>query len=225
MARAAPELSPSFVRLLSRPRPRWRGHLHRWAAAVSIPAGVAIVVAADGPRATVGALVYALGITAMFAVSAVVHWRAWPPARYHRLIQLDHSAIFVCCGATATPVALMALEGRARAALLVGMWVGVVVGIVMEWLPFHPPRGLMNTLFLVLGWYPALFLPALWRGMDGVTFGLMIAGGLLYTVGAVVVGVQRPDPHPEIFGYHEVWHAFVIVAVVLHYLMVLRLVR
>jgi hemolysin III len=225
MARAAPELSPSFVRLLSRPRPSWRGRLHRWAAVASVPAGIALVLAARGATATIGALVFATGVAAMFAVSAVVHWRPWPASRYHRLIQLDHTAIFVCCGATATPVALLALHGAARAALFAGMGIGVVLGVAAEWAPFHPPRGLMNTLFLVLGWYPVLFVPALWRGMDGVTFSLMVAGGLLYTVGAVIVGAQRPDPHPEIFGYHEVWHLFVVVAIASHYAMVWRLAR
>jgi hemolysin III len=224
MARAAPELSPSWARLLDRPRPRWRGRLHRWAAAASVPAGVALVATADGGTARIGALVFASGITAMFTVSALVHWTPWPARRYHRLIQLDHSAIFVCCAATATPVALVVLDGGARVALLVGMWLGVVLGCAFEWLPFHPRRGLMNTLFLVLGWYPVLFLPALWRGMGGVTFSLMVAGGLTYTVGAVIVGAQRPDPRPHVFGYHEVWHLLVVVAVTLHYAMVVRVV-
>jgi hemolysin III len=225
MARAAPELSPSFVRLLDRPRPSWRGRLHRWAAAASVPVGIGLVVLAGGTVATYAALVFAVGITTMFGVSAAVHWRAWPSRRYHRLIQLDHTAIFVCCAATATPVALLALDGGARVALMVGMWLGVAIGVVLEWLPFHPPRGVMNTMFLTLGWYPVLFLPALWRGMDGVTFALMVAGGLVYTVGAIVVGAQRPDPSPGVFGYHEVWHLLVIVAVALHCAMVLRLVR
>jgi hemolysin III len=225
MARLAPELSPSYVRMLGRPRPRWRGVLHRWAAVVAVPAGIALVAAARGARATLGAAVFAVGVTAMFAMSATVHWQAWPAARFHRLIQLDHTAIFVCCAATSTPVALLVLDGAARLAMVAGVWVGALVGVACEWLPFHPPRGLMNTLFLVLGWYPVLFLPALWRGMDGTTFALMAAGGLVYTVGAVVVGIQRPDPRPGVFGYHEVWHLLVIVAVALHTAMVLRLVR
>lgn len=225
MARVAPELSPSVVRLLSRPRPAWRGRLHRWAAAASVPAGVTLVLLARGTRPTVGALTFAVGVTAMFGVSAAVHWRPWPPSRYHRLVQLDHTAIFLCSAATATPVALLVLDGGTRVAMLAGMWVGVLVGTVLEWMPFHPPRGLMNTMFLILGWYPVLFVAALWRGMDGATFALMAAGGLVYTVGAVIVGAQRPDPHPEVFGYHEVWHLLVVVAIALHYGMVLRLVH
>jgi hemolysin III len=224
MARASPELSPSVLRMLGRARPSWRGRLHRAAFVVSVPVGVALVAAADGRRATIVASIFALGVSAMFGISAVVHLRAWPPARYHRLIQLDHTAIFLCCATTATPVGVYGLEGSTRVLLLAGMWIGAAAGIVAEWLPFHPPRGLMNTLFLVLGWYPVLFVPPLWRGLSHSDFVLMAAGGLIYTVGAVIVGAQRPDPWPEVFGYHEVWHTLVVVAVTLHYGLVWRLV-
>lgn len=225
MARSSPELSPSVLRMLGRARPAWRGRLHRAAFFVSMPAGAALVATADRGRATVVALVFALGISVMFGISAVVHLRAWPPARYHRLIQLDHTAIFLCCATTATPVGVLGLDGSTRVLLVGGMWIGAAAGIVAEWLPFHPPRGLMNTLFLVLGWYPVLFVPPLWRGLTHADFVLMAAGGLVYTVGAVIVGAQRPDPRPEVFGYHEVWHALVVVAVTLHVVLVWRLVH
>jgi hemolysin III len=223
MSRAVPELSPSVVRLLSRPRPTWRGRLHRSAFIAWLPVGVLTVVAADGVRARVATAVFAVGIAFMFGVSARVHWKAWPAARYHRLIQVDHTAIFACLATTATPVALLALHGAPRAILLLGVWTGAVLGSVVEWLPFHPPRGLTNTLFLLLGWLPVPLLPWIWRGTGAVTFGLLAAGGLVYTVGAVIVGAQRPDPAPLVFGYHEVWHVFVIVAVALHEAMVVCL--
>jgi hemolysin III len=108
--------------------------------------------------------------------------------------------------------------------LLGGLWAGAALGVVAEWLPFHPPRGLMNSLFLTLGWLPVILLPWLWRGLGVMSFTLMAAGGLVYTIGAVVVGAQRPDPRPSIFGYHEVWHLLVIIAVALHEAMVFRLV-
>jgi hemolysin III len=172
----------------------------------------------------IAALVYSIGIAAMFSASALVHLRAWSAARYHRLIQADHTAIFVCIAATATPVALFALHGGMRVAMIVGLWVGAALGAVVEWMPFHPSRGLMNALFLTLGWYPVVFIPALWRGLSSTDFALMSAGGLVYTVGVVVVGARRPDPRPHVFGYHEIWHVLVIVAVALHYTLVLRLV-
>jgi hemolysin III len=198
--------------------------LHRWAAAASVPAGVVLVLAARSERGVIAALVYSIGIAATFSASALVHLRAWSAARYHRLIQVDHTAIFVCIASTATAVALFALDGWMRAAMILGLWVGAALGAVVEWLPFHPPRGLMNALFLTLGWYPVIFLPAMWRGLSGANFAVMTAGALAYTVGAVVVGARRPDPRPHVFGYHEVWHLLVVVAVALHYTLVLRLV-
>ena len=223
MGRAAPELSPSVVRMLSRPRPRLRGVLHRWAFVLSVPVGVVGVVAASGALERVALAWFAFGTTFMFGVSALVHWRRWDPARYHRLIQLDHTAIYVCIAAHAVPVALLVLEGELRVAMLAALFGGATVGIVLEWIPFHPPKGLMNALFLTLGWFPVVLLPWIHRGTDGVNFALLLVGGAWYTVGALVVGAMRPDPWPDTFGYHEIWHTCVVIAVVLHTVLAWRL--
>ena len=223
MGRAAPELSPSVVRMLSRPRPRWRGVMHRWAFVASIPVGLAGIVLAGGARQRAALSWFALGTTFMFGVSALVHWRRWAPARYHRLIQLDHTAIYACIASHAVPVALLVLDGELRVAMLAALFTGAVVGIVVEWLPFHPPKGLMNALFLTLGWFPVVLLPWIYRGTDHTNFALLLIGGACYTVGALIVGAMRPDPWPEQFGYHEIWHTLVLVAVVLHTVLAWRL--
>jgi hemolysin III len=223
MGRAAPEMSPSVVRMLSRPRPRWRGMSHRWAFVLSLPVGVVGIVLADGARATTALALFAFGSSFMFGVSALVHLRPWPPSRYHRLIQLDHTAIYVCIATHACPVALLVLEGNLRVVLLTVLGIGAVAGVVFEWLPVHPPKGLMNALFLTLGWFPLLLMPWIYRGTDPVNFALLLVGGAFYTGGAIVVGAMRPDPSPEVFGYHEIWHLCVIAAVILHTIMAFRL--
>jgi hemolysin III len=223
MGRAAPELSPSVVRMLSRPRPRWRGVLHRWSFVVSLPVGVAGVLAAEPGNARIALAWFAFGTSFMFGVSALVHWRRWPPARYHRLIQLDHTAIYVCIAAHAVPVGLLVLQGALRTTMLSVLAVGAVAGVVFEWLPVHPPKGVMNALFLTLGWFPVVLLPWIYRGTDATNFALLLAGGACYTAGALVVGAMRPDPRPETFGYHEIWHTFVVIAVVLHTVLAWRL--
>lgn len=101
-----------------------------------------------------------------------------------------------------------------------GAWSVALVGIVIEWLPFRTPRGVAYTLYLVLGWATIPFVPAVVANRGWTTGGLLLAGGALYTVGAVIVAVQRPDPVPRVFGYHEIWHLMVVLAVVLHYAMV-----
>ncbi len=223
MGRAAPELSPSVVRMLSRPRPRWRGRMHRWAFFTSVPVGVLGVVLAAGARERVALAWFAFGTSFMFGVSSLVHWRRWAPARYHRLIQLDHTAIYVCIASQAVPVGLLVLRGPLRVTLLLVLAFGALGGVVFEWLPVHPPKGMMNALFLALGWFPVVLLPWIARGTSGVDFALLLAGGACYTVGAIVVGAMRPDPWPEQFGYHEIWHTLVIAAVALHTTMAWRL--
>ena len=100
------------------------------------------------------------------------------------------------------------------------MWVIAAAGITFVWMPVHPRPGVMNTLYLTVGWYPILYGVPLWRGLGPGGFTLLVAGGLCYTIGAVVVGAQRPDPWPQVFGYHEIFHLFVIGAVTLHYSLV-----
>jgi len=222
-SRVTPDLSPSVVRMLSRQRPRWRGVSHRWAFFLSLPIGVVEVVLARGGMAKVALALFAVGGSFMFGVSALVHLRPWPPARYHRLIQLDHTAIYVCIAAQAAPVGLLILTGRLRVAVLAVLAVGALAGVILEWIPFHRPKGLMNAIFLTLGWFPVVLLPWIYRGTNLLNFALLLAGGACYTAGALVVGAMRPDPWPATFGYHEIWHVLVIVAVVLHSVMACRL--
>ena len=217
---SAERLSPSVARLLSRPRPRWRGVSHRIAFVISVPVGVLLVASADDGRERAGAAVFASAISFMFGASALVHLRPWTTAQYHRLIQLDMTAIFCCVAGTASAVAWLALPGNSRWGLAIGVWLIAAAGIVFVWLPLHPRAGLMNGLYLIAGWYPMLFCVSLWRGLGPGGFALLIAGGLCYTVGALVVGAQRPDPWPAVFGYHEIFHVFVIGAAALHYSLV-----
>lgn len=217
---SAPGVSPSVARLLSRPRPRLRGVSHRVAFVISLPVGVLLVAAADDRRERLGAVIFGAALSFMFGASALVHLRPWTTAQYHRLIQLDMTAIFCCLAGTASAVAWLALHGASRWGLAIGVWVIAAAGTVFVWLPIHPRAGVMNGLYLTGGWYPMLFCVPLWRGLGPGGFALLVAGGLCYTVGAIVVGAQRPDPWPRVFGYHEIFHLFVIAAATLHYLLV-----
>lgn len=201
-------------------RPALRGLVHRGAAVLAVPAAVALVVAAPTGRARLAAGVFGACIAAMLATSAVVHWRAWGPQTTEVLFRLDHTGIYLAIAGTATPVAMLALDGWHRTVVLAGAWAVAAVGVGLEWLPFPTPRGVAHTLYLVLGWATVPFVPAVVANAGWDTAGLLLGGGLLYTVGAVVVAVQRPDPAPRVFGYHEVWHVLVVLAVLLHYAMV-----
>ena len=217
------ERSANTERALTLPRPHLRGRSHLLAAAVTLPGAVVwIVLAPAGTR--LGVAAFGLGMAAMFSFSALLHLRRWDAATYERFFRLDHTGIYLAIGGTGIAMALLGLSGWPGVVLLTGMATGAAVGIVVEWLPFAPPRGFNQGVYLTLGWLPVALLPWLWWSAGPVTVGLLLVGGLLYTIGAVVVGTRRPDPWPLWFGYHEIWHLFVIAAVVVHAVMVWQLV-
>ncbi len=216
-------LSPSARRLLRRPRPRLRGVLHKWAAILAIPAGVVLTIGASGVRASVSMAVFAFGAVTMLGVSAIVHSRDWSAKRVEALVRLDHSAIFVMYATTATPIALLGLHGRVSTWMMVVVWAAAAGGVVAEWIPAHPPAGVVNAVYLSLGWSMMVFVPWLLKDLTVGQLVLLFVGGGVYTVGAVVVGSRHPDPWTNTFGYHEIWHVLVVVAVLLHGWMALSL--
>ncbi|MGI9605934.1 MAG: PAQR family membrane homeostasis protein TrhA [Acidimicrobiales bacterium] len=209
--------SPSVRRVLELPRPVWRGRMHLWAIPVAIIAGIAIVVVADSALARFTAVLYGLGTVGLYLVSAAAHYKIWEPARLHMLFQLDHSMIMLFIVASTAPIALVAMGGGWGTVLFSGMVIAVLLGLMMVWLPFHPPRGFMNALFISIGWWPVLFVVLLARSLGAGGMALLLGGGLIFTVGAVIVGSQRPDPNPRVFGYHEIWHVLVILGNAVHF--------
>ncbi len=190
--------------------------LHFWAAIVWAPVGVVLVLGADGTKARIALGVFALGTALMFAMSALVHDRDWSVERVETLVRLDHTAIFLAFATGATPVALLGLDQPESGWLLGVVWTGAVLGVAAEWVPLHPPPGVVNGLYLVFGWSMLAFTPWLLTSLTVGEIVLLFAGGAAYTVGAVVVGARRPDPWTDVFGYHEIWHVFVVVAAACH---------
>ena len=198
-------------------KPRLRGVSHLYAFFVAIVAAVALVATAPSGTATIGATVYAITLVGMFGASALYHRGNWSFATAKRLLQLDHTAIFLMIAGTYTPIALLATDGTTRVATLTAVWVVAAAGIVFEWLPVPAPRGYVTTVYMCLGWIGAFSFVPLYdsTGWDGVL--LIAGGGLLYTIGAIVHAAHKPDPWPDTFGYHEIFHVFVILAALMHY--------
>lgn len=202
-----------------------RGRIHQVAFWISLPAGVVLVLLAQGPAATAAAAVFAGSLSAVLGSSAAYHLGRWS-ARAHRWMKrLDHSMIFVLIAGTYTPVSVLVLDGAWEVVLLSTVWAGAAVGITLKMVR---PEGLSVTsaiLYMGLGWLALVALPQLLRGLSPVEAILMLAGGLLYTAGAIVFARRRPDPRPAVFGYHEIWHALMVAAATCHYAMVLLVVR
>jgi hemolysin III len=213
------------MQLPALPKPRLRGRLHQWAFFVSIPAGIALVALARGAEARVSAAIFTASLTALYGVSAAYHRGQWSERVRSRMRRLDHSMIFVLIAGSYTPVTLLALRPAWGITLLALAWAGAAVGVVITVLCLERWPVVGFTMYLVLGWLAIVAAPQLAHSLSRPELALLAAGGLLYTVGAVVLAGKRPDPRPAVFGYHEVWHTFVISASAAHYALVLLLVR
>ncbi|MGH3926053.1 MAG: PAQR family membrane homeostasis protein TrhA [Pseudonocardiaceae bacterium] len=206
-------------------RPRLRGRLHQLAFFVSIPAGIALVALARATTARVGAAVFAATLTGLYGVSAAYHRGQWSAGARRLMKHLDHSMIFVFIAGTYTPVSLLALRPAWGITLLALAWSGAAVGVLITVLRLERWGAVGFVMYLVLGWLAIVATPQLLHSLSRPELALLVIGGLLYTVGAVVLARRRPDPRPAVFGYHEVWHTFVVGANACHFALVALLVR
>ena len=198
-------------------RPSWRGRLHKWAFFVSLPAGLLLVLRADTDVERASAAVYVVGLLALFGTSAAYHHLDLGHHRRNLLQKLDHSMIFVLIAATYTPVCLLGLPRSWGIPLLVIAWSVAALGIVLRFTRLDRLRVLAFALYPLLGWTLMAAVPQLARQLTDAQLALIIVGGVIYTVGIPVLVVGRPNPWPAKFGYHEIWHAFTVVAAACHF--------
>ncbi len=204
-------------------RPRLRGRLHQVATFVAMLGLVVLVENAANTEARIGAWVYGSASIALYAVSSGYHVFARSPRLRAVMQRVDHTMIYVLIAGTFTPIALITLHGTARTAALTVMWLGAAVGMVVKIAWFGRFRRLGAALYIVLGWAGLMALPGLWSRR--LVLALIAAGGLLYTVGAILFALHRPRLKGRWFGYHEVWHVFGLCAGVLIFVANLRLVQ
>lgn len=206
-------------------KPKWRGRIHQIAFFVAVPAGVALVTLAEGSLARTAAAVYALSLVAVFGASAAYHRGNWSPPAFRRMKQLDHSMIFVMIAGSYTPISLLVLDGVWSAVILSVVWAGAAIGITLKLARIDGLPLITGVLYMALGWLALVALPQIVRGLSAPATALLVAGGLLYTAGAIVFASKRPDPKPAMFGYHEIWHAAMVAAAACHYAMTVLVLR
>jgi hemolysin III len=153
----------------------------------------------------------------MLGASALLHRGTWSVTQARWLTKLDHTGIFLLIAGSYTPISLLAMSGVIRVVVFSAVWLGALAGIALEWAWFRPPRGWVTAVYISLGWVAIIGLPQLWTSLGVAGFLLVFLGGVSYTVGAVIHATRRPDPWPEVFGYHELFHVFVLLAMVMHY--------
>jgi hemolysin III len=201
-------------------KPRLRGWLHTYAAAVSIASGAALIAVAAALRggsagATTG--IYCGTVTLLFGTSALYHRLDWSPSAHRLMKRLDHSMIFVFIAGTYTPIAALTLPRNAAIAVLVAVWTGAAIGVGLQTGWPSAPRWLSAPCYIALGWVAAFVMPDLLHNAGVAAFVLIIVGGVVYTIGGVVYALKRPNPYPGVFGFHEVFHLCTLVAAVCHY--------
>ena len=214
----SPAIAPAPI------KPKLRGVSHEIAAFVFPFFGLALFVIADTTAVRWSVVVYTLGLTAMYTASACYHRGHWSDPVRLRLRRLDHSMIIVAIAATYTGIAVGGLGHHTTVVLLTLAWSLAVVGVVVQLVWLHAPRWLLALVYIALGWMAVAFAPTLWRQLGVVTFVLLVLGGVVYSVGAVVYATRRPDPSPAVFGFHEVFHALVIVAGLIFYAAIARVI-
>ena len=193
-------------------KPRMRGWLHAYAFFIALACG--IVLTSIFPQPSVA--IYSLTVCGLFGVSALYHRRVWSPRGYQIMRRLDHAMIFIFIAGTYTPFCAVLLPPPKATILLALVWGGAIVGALMSLIWPHAPRWVSAPLYLALGWVAVAVLPDILRNGGVAALVLLLVGGAAYSIGAIFYALRRPDPWPTVFGHHEFFHAFTIVAAICH---------
>jgi hemolysin III len=197
-------------------KPRLRGWIHAGLAPLALVYGVVLIALTPSGAPRLSVVVFAVATVLLFGTSAVYHRGTWSVRTAAILRRLDHSNIFLVIAGTYTPLSTMLLPPGTARTLLVVVWSGALAGILMRVLWLGAPRWLYVPIYVALGWVAVWFLPAFGRSGGAAVMWLVIAGGLAYTVGALVYGLKRPNPSPRWFGFHEIFHAGTMLGYVCH---------
>lgn len=198
-------------------KPLLRGVLHQGAFFASIIVAPLLLLSADTSRARTGAGVFAFSVSACFGASALYHRVSWTPPVRRWMRRVDHAGVYLLIAGTYTPVSLLVLHGELREVILVVIWAGAVSAMLLKFIWVDAPKWVAAAIGLTLGWVAVVALPQLVDRLQLSALTLLIAGGLLYSLGAIVYARRRPNPLPAVFGYHEVFHALTIAAVTCQY--------
>ena len=191
--------------------------IHQTAFFVAVVVGALLVIYADGTRETIGAAAFATAVVAMLGASALYHRVTWSPGTRLWMRRVDHAGIYLLIAGTYTPVGLIVVHGVLRNIVLVIVWSGAAAAILLKFIWVRAPKWLSAVTGVAVDWAVVAAMPQVVQNAGWPAFALLAAGGLAYSVGAVVYAMRRPDPAPDVFGDHELFHALTIVAVACQY--------
>lgn len=199
-------------------KPRLRGWIHAGMFPLITAAAIVLVVLAPTTALTWACAVFGLAAMMLFGTSAIYHRGTWSSGVAGLLRRMDHTNIFLVIAGTYTPLAVALLPAHTARMLLIIVWAGALAGLLARVFWLNAPRWLYVPIYIALGWVAVWFLPEFWRAPNGgpAVVWLVVAGGLAYTLGAVVYGLKRPNPSPRWFGFHEIFHSLTVVGIVCH---------
>lgn len=206
-------------------KPFLRGHFHQAAFFIALGACVLLMVRTSEFNSVVSALVYSLSLCGLFGVSALYHRINWQERGRVWMRRLDHAFIFILIAGTSTPICLLALSPENGSHILPIIWLAASIGILQSLFLPKAPKWVSAILYISVGWLAAPYLPEFRNSLGLTQVSFLIAGGVIYTLGALVYAFKFPNPSPKYFGYHEIFHILVIVAAAFHFVVVYSLLR
>ncbi|MSZ19344.1 MAG: hemolysin III family protein [Actinobacteria bacterium] len=201
-------------------KPSWRGWIHTGILPLVVIGGVVLLVVAEGLVAKIAAAVFFAGSILLFGTSAIYHRFNWGPKAKLALKRVDHANIFLLIAGSYTPITLLALPKDKGLILIIAIWAVALLGIGFRVFWIGAPRWLYVVIYIAMGWAAVVYLPE-FLAANLAMMVLILVGGLLYTLGAVVYALKRPNPFPGHFGFHEIFHSFTVLAFMCHWTAVL----
>tara|TARA_B110001454_G_scaffold16145_1_gene14562 strand:- start:50128 stop:50784 length:657 start_codon:yes stop_codon:yes gene_type:complete len=205
-------------------KPLLRGYLHQEAFFIALGACTLLIAKSSQSITLVAAIVYSLGLLLMLGVSTIYHRVHWQPKPRAFMKRLDHSAIFIQIAGTFTPICLLALSEPDGIFLLKVIWAAAAAGILQSIFWVKAPKFVTAIFYVVMGWIALPYISELGKALGTVKVSLVVAGGIVYTIGSLFYATKRPRMAPQVFGYHELFHLFTIIGAILHFAVIYQLI-
>jgi hemolysin III len=206
-------------------KPKLRGYLHQEAFYIALGASALLIAKSSNSKMVWASVVYSLGLLAMFGISALYHRPHWQPQWRGVMKRLDHSAIFVFIAGTMTPICLLALPDKEGFQLLLVGWCVGIAGVLQAMFWVNAPKPIKACFYVFMGWLSVPYVSELTASLGPVNTWMIVLGGIFYTAGAVFYATRWPKLVPHIFGYHEFFHAFTLIAATLHFIVIYQLIK
>lgn len=201
-------------------KPYLRGHFHQAMFFVALGACVPLILKSNSAIEYIAMLVYTFGILSMFGVSSIYHRITWNPEQRAFMKKLDHAAIYLMIAGTCTPIALLALKDQSQKVFLITIWIITFAGIIQSLFFVNLPKIASAILYLIAGYVVTPYIGEINSAIGSFNVGLIVAGGVIYSLGAICYGFKWPKLKPHMFGYHELFHVFVSIAAIFHFFVI-----